>query len=237
VAILRRLGKSDEPLGVHAIARDLGLVPSTCLHILRALTAEELVAFDPVTKRYRLDAGLLAIARNALGRNGFAELAQPELDRLSRRHGATAVGLQVFGLDHIVVVAISRPDHAVRLHVDIGSRFPALISASGRCVAAFGGHGWTVLEHRFRGLRWDRPPAWSVWRNEVEATRANGHAVDEGDYIRGVTIIAAPVRIAGALTHVVVVVGVSEQITEIGVDTLAAELRAIGHAISRRMGG
>jgi IclR helix-turn-helix domain len=35
-AILRLLGKSDVPLGVNAIARELELAPSTCLYVLRA---------------------------------------------------------------------------------------------------------------------------------------------------------------------------------------------------------
>lgn len=237
VAILRLLGRSEESLGVHAIARALGLVPSTCLHILRVLVAEAVVAFDPSSKRYRLDAGILTIARSALRRNSFAEIVQPELDRLSRRHGVTAIGVQPIGLEHIVVVAISRLDHALRLHVDIGSRFPALISASGRCIAAFGGHPWKTLERRFRALRWDRPPSLRAWRAEVEATRVNGYAVDEGNYIRGVTVIAAPVKGAGrGVSHVVVVVGVSEQIRRIGVETLARELRTIADGISRQLG-
>ena len=168
----------------------------------------------------------------------FADIAQPELDRLSRRHGVTAIGVQVIGLEHIVVVAISRSDHAVRLHVDIGSRFPALISASGRRIAAFGGHPWTTLERRFRALRWDRPPSLGAWRAEVEVTRANGYAVDEGNYIRGVTVIAAPVRGAGGtVSHVVVIVGVSEQIRQIGVDTLVRELRTVADGLSHRLGG
>ena len=62
-AILRLLGKSEAPLGVNAIARELGLVPSTCLYVLRALADEELVAFDPDTKRYRLEAGVLTLPR------------------------------------------------------------------------------------------------------------------------------------------------------------------------------
>jgi len=92
VAILRLLGRSEEALGVHAIARALTLIPSTCLHILRVLVAEGLVAFDPETKRYRAGAGLLTIAKGVLRRPGFAELVQPELDRLSRVHGVTAIG-------------------------------------------------------------------------------------------------------------------------------------------------
>jgi hypothetical protein len=140
--------------------------------------------------------------------------------------------VQAIGLEHIVVVAISRSDQGLRLHADIGSRFPALISASGRCVAAFSGHPWSTLERRFRALRWDRPPTLKTWRAEVEATRAKGYAVDEGNYIRGVTIIAAPVRPSGGpVSHVVVVVGVSEQVRQTGVDTLARELRTIAESL------
>jgi DNA-binding IclR family transcriptional regulator len=237
VAILRLLGQSEEPLGLNAIARALELVPSTCLHILRALAAEELVAFEPVTKRYRLDAGLLTLARSALRRVGFAELAQPELDRLSRRHAVTAIGVQVIGLEHIVVVGISRSDDVVRLHVDIGSRFPALLSAPGHCIAAFGGHALGSLERRVRALRWDRPPELAEWRAEVEAARVKGYAVDEGGYLKGVTVIAAPVRDAGdAVNHVVVVVGVIERVREIGVEAMGREVAAVADGLSRKLG-
>ena len=40
IAILRLLSRSRSPLGLKAIAQSLGLVPSTTLHILRALMAE-----------------------------------------------------------------------------------------------------------------------------------------------------------------------------------------------------
>ena len=83
-AVLRLLGKSDTPIGVHTIARELGLVPSTCLHVLRALVAEQLAAFDPDTKRYSLDAGVLTLARQWLRRNRFSDLAQPVIERIPR---------------------------------------------------------------------------------------------------------------------------------------------------------
>ena len=86
-AVLRLLGKSDAPLGVQSIARELGLVPSTCLHVLRALVAEEFVSFDPDTKRYSLEAGVLTLARHWLRRNRFTDLAQPVLDRIGQAFG------------------------------------------------------------------------------------------------------------------------------------------------------
>ena len=91
-AVLRLLGKSETPLGLQAIARTLGLVPSTCLYVLRALVAEEFVAFDPDTKRYSLEAGVLTLARGWLRRNEFTDLAQPVLDRISQAFDVTMLG-------------------------------------------------------------------------------------------------------------------------------------------------
>src|ERR1700749_3166759 len=103
-AVLRLLGKSPTPLGLQPIARELGLVPSTCLYVLRALVAEEFVSFDPDTKRYALEAGVLTLAQPWLRRNRFSDLAQPALDRLGETFGVTMLGVHIVGLDHIVVV-------------------------------------------------------------------------------------------------------------------------------------
>jgi DNA-binding IclR family transcriptional regulator len=234
-AILRLLARSQAPLGVHAIARSLGLVPSTCLHILRALTAEEFVSFDPETKRYALSSGIVALARGMLRRDPFSNLVQPVLDRLSGRHGVTAIGIEVTSLEHIVVVAISRPGQALRLQADVGSRYPALVSASGRCIAAFGGYPWHEIEKRFRAVRWDNPPTAEEWRADVEATRLAGYAVDEGRYIAGVTVITAPVMPRGRMSHGLVVLGVSEQLRRIGHTVIGAEIASEAAILSRQL--
>src|ERR1700710_1444866 len=97
-AVLRLLGKSDQPLGLQPIARELGLVPSTCLYVLRALVAEELVAFDSDTKRYAPEGRVHALARQWLRRNPFNELAQPVLDRIAQAFDVTMLGVQIVGL-------------------------------------------------------------------------------------------------------------------------------------------
>ncbi len=234
VAILRVLGRSEAPLGVQAIARELALVPSTCLHILRALVSEELVAFDPGTKRYRLDAGLLSIARSLLQQKTFGDLVQERLQQLSRRLGVTAIGLDVRELGHVVVTAISRAREPFHIHVDIGSRFPALISASGRCIAAFGGHDEAEMRARFAALRWDRPPPYEQWRREVETTRKTGFGLDVDQYILGVTVISAPVSTRGRLSHALVVVGLTERLRSTA-DAIGRDLVEIASGVSERL--
>src|SRR5882757_8802562 len=80
IAILRLLGRTRAPMGVKAISQALGLVPSTSLHILRALVAEQLVKVEPLTKQYSLGAGMLPLARAVLENSDFTSLVRPRLD-------------------------------------------------------------------------------------------------------------------------------------------------------------
>lgn len=237
IAILRLLGRAGTPLGVHAVARELDLVPSTCLHILRVLAEQRLVTVDPASKKYRLGAGLVALARGALRQHGFAAVVQPDLDELSRLYGATAVAVEASGLQHMVVVALARTQSALRIDVDIGSRFPALISATGRCIAAFGNYPWSEIQARFRTLRWDMPPSWRSWREQVKEAARAGYAIDDGQYIRGVSIVAAPVKMPTAVINALVIVGVGEQMRQTGLVAIGQELRDRASRVSGTLGG
>jgi DNA-binding IclR family transcriptional regulator len=237
-AVLRLLGKSNTPLGVQPIARELGLVPSTCLYVLRALVAEEFVAFDPDTKRYSLEAGVLTLARQWLRRNRFNDLAQPVLDRIGRAFDVTMLGVHIVGLDHIIVVAASQLGQNIQLSAQIGSRFPALISATGRCIAAFGEHQEGELEARFRELRWDEPPTFEAWKQQVAQTRAQGFAVDEGNYIAGVTVVAAPVwKSRDKLSHALVGIGIGSALRRAGLPALEQALVAAARTLSNQLCG
>jgi DNA-binding IclR family transcriptional regulator len=235
-AVLRVLGRSNAPLGLQAIARELGLVPSTCLYVLRALVAEELVSLEPETKRYSLDVGVLTLARHWLRRNRFNDLAQPALDRLSQTYGVTTMGVQVVGLEHIVVVAVARSEHNFQLSAQIGSRFPALISATGRCIAAFGDHLEAEVEERFRELRWDDPPSLREWQKQVAETRAQGFAVDAGNYIAGVTVVAAPVwKTRTKLSHALVALGIGGALQRAGLPALQKAVVSSAKALSNQL--
>lgn len=228
IAVLRLLGRTRAPMGVKAIADALDLVPSTALHILRVLVAEELVKVD-ASKQYTLGMGTLALARASLESDDFPVRVQPHLDALSKRYGVTAIGLELPNLQHMIVVALSRSEAPVRLHVDVGSRFPTLISATGRCVAAFGSHPPAELEKRFRALRWDNAPSWTAWRREVETTRRQGYSIDRDTYIAGVTIVSVPV-LEATLSRGIAAVGISGQLGRARAVELAHDMQAAARA-------
>jgi DNA-binding IclR family transcriptional regulator len=232
------LGKSDAPLPLATIARELGLVPSTCLYVLRALVAEELVAFEVTTKCYTLEVGILTLARGWLRRNDFPGLAQPVLDRIASTFKVAVLGVQIVGIDHIIAVAVSKTGSNFQLSTQVGSRFPALISATGRCIAAFGGHSEAALKARFHTLRWDAPPTYDSWCTQIAETSAQGYGVDEGNYITGVTVLAAPVWKSGEkLSHALVAIGIGSALQQEGLEPLAAALVTGAKSVSEQMGG
>ena len=132
---------------------------------------------------------------------------------LSREWGVTAIGVEVAGLDHMVVVTLSRSQMPFSLHLDVGSRFPALISATGRLIAAFSDRPWSEIEQGFKRLRWQNAPAMKTWRTEVEAVRRKGYSIDRGNYISGVTIVAVPLfDTSNRVGHAIVAAGVANQL-------------------------
>ena len=234
VAILRLLGRSSEPMGMKAISDELDLVPSTALHILRVLVEEELVKVEPGTKRYRLGSGMLSLARSVIESNNFASLSQPVLDRVAKKWGVSGMGVELTGGNHMVVVALSRSQAPFRLHVDVGSRFPILLSATGRLVAAFGGDTWTQLEKKFKAVRWDKPVSMVTWRKEVENARRMGYSVDRNTYINGVTLVAVPLLDSDErITHTLVAVGLSDHLNASLVRQLASDLREEANKLAR----
>jgi DNA-binding IclR family transcriptional regulator len=232
IAILRLLGRSPEPIGVKAIAQSLGLVTSTCLHILRVLVDEELAKVD-ANKRYSLGVGMLSLARSVIESNSFPAAVQPVLDRISKQWSVTAIGVEIGGLDHMVVLALSHSKIPFRLHVDVGSRFPTLISATGRLVAAYSDQPWREIERRFRSLRWQDAPDIEMWRKELEAVRKKGYSIDRGNYISGVTVLAVPVFNARKeVKHTLVAAGVADQLDNARCVAIAKDMRAEANRIS-----
>ncbi|MFM5906713.1 MAG: IclR family transcriptional regulator C-terminal domain-containing protein, partial [Novosphingobium sp.] len=157
---------------------------------------------------------------------------------LAQEFGVTVLGVQIFGLDHIVAVGVARGSTGFQLATEVGSRFPALISATGRCIAAFGTHGEARLKARFAGLRWDNPPSFDEWMAQVAQTRAQGFGIDEGNYIAGVTVLAAPVwQAPGSPGHALVAIGLSAALERAGLPQLQAALLDAAQTLTRRMGG
>ena len=152
---------------------------------------------------------MLPLARAVLENSDFPNLVRPKLDDLSQRYGVMAIGVEVPDLDNMIVIALPAARRRCVSMSMSGAGLPALISATGRCVAAFCGQPQKEIEKRFRLLRWHNAPSYeNSWRKEVDQVRRQGFSIDRGSFIDGVTIVAVPVlNNQGTISHTLAAVG------------------------------
>jgi DNA-binding IclR family transcriptional regulator len=235
IKILRFLAKNREPVGVVPLARELKMIPSTCLHIIRVLLDNGMVTFNQ-NKRYALGPGVLAFATAYAQLNPFVHVVRTHLQELSHRHDCAFAAIEASGIEHYIVLAATDPPPGLSIRLAPGSRFPILISAAGLCFAAFSGMTPAQLKEGFAGLRWDNPPTFANWLKHVESTRASGYAVDGGDYMGGIAVVAVPVFNEGRMLGCVCAIGLREQIAGARLAALIESVRAAARIVSREMG-
>ena len=231
-AMLWHLGRHTEGLSLSRIARDLDVLPSTCLHILRELVAAKLVAHDPDAKLYRLGRGVLTLARQLTHQNRFVQVTQSVLHRLSREFHVGASAQERDGDEDMVVVAAASvlPGDMV----SPGARTPLFTSASGRLMAAF--NDFTEAELRQRFARWQEEPSVEEWLKDVRFARRAGYAVDEGRFRKGITTIAGPVfNLEGYVDRAISVTAVSAQLDPGTRKQLAAAIREAAAAVTKAL--
>lgn len=191
IHILRHLAHQQEPQGVAATARATGVSPSTTFNILRTLTHEGMVRFDEHTKTYRLGLGLSELTVNLIGQS-HADLIQPELDRLALNLQILIVLWRVTHDHHISVIARAAPQ-VPHVAVRMDSRLPELIGASGRCIAGLRNLPTDDLRRHFAALRWDNPPTFDAYLEEVEKARHTGWALDDNCLYHGVSMVGSAI--------------------------------------------
>lgn len=236
--VLRHLARTDAPVGVSQLARDLGLNASTCFNLLKTLVHEGLVEFDTAGKTYRIGLGLVEMARGALDHSSYIRIVRPHLDAIAARHGVTASVWQRAGADRVVMLDRADFDSPITLHMSIGQRLPMYVAALGRCMAAHSGLSPAELRARFDELRWQDPPSFETYRDEVEQARRRGYAVDVGRFVRGVTTASAAVQDERGIAKLAIsAVGFSAQFRAGELKSLCEDLRDRARQISRIIAG
>jgi DNA-binding IclR family transcriptional regulator len=240
-AILTELAASGgHPLSVSELARRLGLPKSSTANLCVALEAERLVSRNEMG--YLLGRRLVELGGAYLSTIDQVQefytacRQQPSISRLTAR---------VAVLDRLDVLYLARYDgtQPIRLTANIGDRFPAHCTATGKALLA--GLDPLVLAERLRGQprlaglteRSITDPA--VLRAELAKVAELGYAVDDEETTPGVTCLA--ISVPGFRTDsdpfAISVTSLSSRMDPATRETLLGELRAIAAAVSNPMLG
>ena len=135
VRILRCLSAAPAPMGVSAVARELGLSSSTCFVVLRTLVAEGLLTFDPAAKVYRLGLGLVEIASPVLGLD-YLDLVRPLLLGIAARFNSLVAFWQITPDERMILIERFHSDQLRALGAELREA-AVLIGHSLRWCGAF----------------------------------------------------------------------------------------------------
>ena len=223
--ILDLLSRSERPMTLTEIVRALGINPSTGLAILRTLVAVRLVAVEAKSKSYYVGTGLIALAEGVLRREATLEVLRPAMTRLASKFGITVVFWEVMEDEHLRLAAFALSDADIRIQMRIGQRLPIWAGAVGRLVAGQSGLPPFALRRKFARVRWQDPPTFDTYRRESVGAARHGYALDDGNFLRGVLSIAAPIfSSAGKITMACNAVAFSGQLPPKTIRQIAQEL-------------
>jgi DNA-binding IclR family transcriptional regulator len=171
--VLELLAAERDPLTVNELAAKLELERTIVYRLVRTLVEHHLVTRDR-GGRYSPGLGLLALARRVA--TELQIVALPELTHLAEEVGATALVAVADG-DEVVTLVGVEPQRTP-FHVAVRVGFRARIDTGATGIAILAG----------------RPPQPGE-RPEVSLARARGYAVSHGELHRGMSGVAAPIRI------------------------------------------
>ncbi|ANG64411.1 IclR family transcriptional regulator [Marinobacterium aestuarii] len=225
VRILRHLSQVGSPERSVDIARQLSINPSTCFNILRTLVVEDVVDFNPMSKRYSAGAGLARLVEQLVTQGQRVQLAKPLLQNLAAQQRVTVTLWRRVGPDRIVIVSSAASPADVRIDMAEGQRLPMLMGASGRLFATQVNLDDPDIQANFERIRWARPLSFTAYREEVRLAAERGWAMDDGHFSIGILAVAAPVYSAsGSIDFTVSAVMFRGQRDPEGIEELGAAL-------------
>ncbi|MCP1198293.1 IclR family transcriptional regulator [Notoacmeibacter sp. MSK16QG-6] len=201
IMIMRLLAASGHPLGATQIARETGLNVSSAFNILRTLSHDGILSFDPEAKTYRIGMGLLEFAAPLLGANP-ADLLRPTLAAIAQEHQVMIALWHITSNERIVLIDRFTAPNIVQAVVARNSRLPVFAGAIGRCYAASLGLGKAATRKGYKAVRWQNEPGFENYWQDVIAARQTGTAQDRGQLFKGLDIVATLARDADDIPRI-----------------------------------
>ncbi|MBI4522836.1 MAG: IclR family transcriptional regulator [Deltaproteobacteria bacterium] len=237
--ILSLFSRQHREWGITELSLNLGLAKSTVSRIAHTLEAEGLLRREVRTGRFQLGIRLWELGCVALDDGkGFQEKARSSLDELvASSHESAQAGI-LDGLEIVYVDKVDAPQ-SLRPYTSLGARFPAYCTATGRALLAYQQDS-VIKKIIKKGLR--RYTERTIvdgneLREELARVRAQGYAINRGEWREDIGGIAAPVRDrTGAVIGALGVTIPLSRFPESAVSPMVKSVRRAAENLSRQLG-
>jgi DNA-binding IclR family transcriptional regulator len=195
--LVETLSRAERPVGVTAIAGELGFTKSNAHRLLNTLVELGYVKRHDEEGQYELTLKLWRIGAAVMSRLDVARMALPHM-RALEESTEESVNLSVFDEGQVVYVAAVQGRNPVRAFIRVGDRRPGYCTATGKVLLAYQPE---KLIPGFVGKlkRYTPKTVTSLARlmTELAQVRQRGYSVSAGEWRQNVGGVGAPIRSAG----------------------------------------
>lgn len=194
MAILRYLArKGGQPQSLSQISRGVEMSMSSCFNVLKTLAHEDLLSFDPKTKKYALEALAAQFFAAAPRVDTWTQGLGDHLRGIAADHRISCGLWQIRGDRQLLLEVFDSPS-ATRVHLGLGQRIPLYAGATGRSVAAIQRKSRGAMSNIIDALRWQLRPTLDEYEASIRHVQEHGWSLDRNNHIRGLTSVSAPIR-------------------------------------------
>ena len=195
--VLQILSQAESPLSLKELATRCGYPKSTVFGLLTTMRAYDVAAQTPDGK-YTLGLRLFEYGRQVERSWDISLVARPYMEHLCQRTGASVMLSVCEGGSVITLDQVETRDN-LRVVSDIGSRLPINSRTSAEALLR-AQHMTQFTPHTITDL--------TALMQEIDLCRANGYAIENGEYKIGLRSISAPVyTVEGKARYTVGVIG------------------------------
>lgn len=237
LSIIELLAHSDRALGLTEIAAALGLAKSNVHRLLQALTETHYIVRDEHSGRYTAAIKLWELGSAVLSKLDLRVHAEQIMERLLAQTRET-VHLSVLDGNEVVYVHKLDSPNPVRAYTQIGGRASASCVATGKAMLAFRSAdalqsvaGSLVAHTKFSIVEPTK------FMQEMARIRAQGYAVNKGEWNENVCGVASPVTDAsGGVVAALGLSGPKERFKAATIKEFAPLVVEAATQISERLG-
>ncbi|BBO81467.1 IclR family transcriptional regulator [Desulfosarcina ovata subsp. sediminis] len=236
-AILELLTKTEKPLGISDISRQLTLNKSTVFNMVYTLI--ELDVLEGLDDgKFGLGTRFYVLGNASGRRSELIQVARPFLEKINRETKLSAfLGIR----SELRAVLIDKVDsaHDIKISSEIGMQMPVLAGAGIKAMLSLLSDekvdalldGITLKKYTPRAISDKR-----LYKAEIEKVREEGLAFDREEYIEGMVAVGVPIRCKGRKIEAAIwAVGLKQQVSKEAVPNLNPLLKQIGLEINQRL--
>lgn len=192
--LLTLLGEAPRGMTLSELARQAGYPVSTTHRLLASIAREEFAVLDD-ERRWNLGLRMFELGQRVLHARGFAGVATPVLQRLTRRTGEPTLMSVLEGHQQLYVHYVEGSQQ-IQITGEPGKRGPLHCTSMGKCLVAF-----APEQEREELLAELALPAMGPntitdrqrFRSEIDEVRAQGYAISDEEHEAGIRAIGVPV--------------------------------------------